>query len=248
MIVYSNSCSFGAPNQGHDIYPELISAHYNASLINRGLPGSCNRRIIRTSTRDLLEIKKSSNNEIICLIGLTFISRTELWQSDIPAKDNDGNFHSIAVDDKKHNWTLGLINTRVENIHLSAAENVQDYYKQWLLHMSKEALVTELITDLILFKNFCKQQNIKVLIWNNAQVFPGRPDVATDDIFLKIFTDTVTNDKNVIDLWSFCFLDYALGLGHRPRDENIYGTSGHPAGPAHRDFASYLINYLKELE
>lgn len=248
MIVYSNSCSFGQANQGHDIYPELIAQHYNASLINKGVPGSCNRRIIRTSTRDLIEIKKDFNDEILCLIGLSFISRTELWQPNIPAKDNDGNFHSITVDYKKYNWSAGLINTTVKDIHLSSPVEIQSYYQQWLLHMSKEAIITDLITDIILFKNFCQQQGIKVLIWSNAQIWPSSPEIAIDDIFLKSLVDTINNCQYIIDPWKFCFLDYALGRGHRPRDENLYGLTGHPAGPAHQDFALFLINYLKEIK
>jgi hypothetical protein len=246
MIVYSNSCSFGQANQGHDIYPELIAHHYNSPLINHGIPGSCNRRIIRTSTRDLLELKKKSNDEILCLVGLTFIARTELWQPNIPATDNDGHFHSITVDHKKHNWLSGLVNSQVKDIHLSAPVEIQNYYQQWLLHMSKEAIITDLITDIILFKNFCQQQGIKVLIWNNAQIWPSQPEVAVDDIFLKSLVDTINNCRCIINPWNFCFLDYALTLGHRPRDENIYGPSGHPGGAAHKDFALFLIDYLKE--
>jgi len=245
MIVYSNSCSFGESNQGHEIYPELVANHYNATLINQGLSGSCNRRIIRSSVRDLLDIKKEQNKEIICLIGLTFISRTELWQPKIPAKNNDGNFHSITVDFKKHNWSSGLINTRIKNIHLTAPPEVQEYYKQWLLHMSKEAIVTDLVTDIILFNSFCQQQNIKLLIWSNAQLWPQPPEVSVDDIFLKTFVETMLDYKNIINPWKFCFLDYALSLGHKPRDENIYGVTGHPGAAAHRDFSDYLITFLK---
>jgi hypothetical protein len=248
MIVYSNSCSFGQSNQGHDIYPELIAQNYNATLINKGISGSCNRRIIRTSTRDLIELKKQSNDKILCLIGLTFISRTELWQPNIPAKDNDGNFHSITVDYKKHDWSSGLINTRIKDIHLTAAAEVQSYYQQWLLHMSKEAIITELITDIILFKNFCQQQGIDVLIWSNAQIWPTQPEIAIDDIFLKSLVDTIDHCQHIINPWKFCFLDYALTLGHRPRDEDIYGPSGHPGNAAHKDFAVFLIDYLKELQ
>jgi hypothetical protein len=248
MILYSNSCSFGAANQGHKIYPELVAKHCNATLINRGLPGSCNRRIIRTTVRDLLDLTKEQNKELICLIGLTFISRTELWQPSIAAKDNDGNFHSITVDAKKHNWSLGLTNTYVKNIHLSVSTEVQEYYKQWLLHMNKEAIITDLITDIILLKNFCQQHNIKLLLWSNAQRWPNTPEVTTNDIFLKTFVDTIVEYKNIINPWEFCFLDYALSLGYRPKDENIYGATGHPNETAHQDFSDYLIKHITALK
>jgi hypothetical protein len=58
MIVYSNSCSFGAPGQGHRVYADYVEETFDASLINQGKPSSCNRRILRTSLRDLIQIKQ----------------------------------------------------------------------------------------------------------------------------------------------------------------------------------------------
>ena len=56
MIIYSNSCSFGALNNSYPVYSEIIAKTLNAQLVNKGKPGSCNRRIIRTTLRDLNEI------------------------------------------------------------------------------------------------------------------------------------------------------------------------------------------------
>jgi hypothetical protein len=245
MIVYSNSCSFGA-EQEHPVYAELIADSFNASLINAGQGGSCNRRIIRTSLRDLMNLKNQSNTEILCLIGLSYITRTELWQSSIPAVSNDGNFHAIVADHKKFDWTKGLVDTLVPNIHLTVSSQVREYYKQWLLLMSKESIITELCTDLIMFKNFCTQNNIKILIWSNTQKWPGNPEVAVGDIFLKTFVEYITTDKHFIDPWTFSFQQFSLDRGHRPKDELVYGLSGHLDEHAHEDFANFLLKYIKE--
>ena len=245
MIVYSNSCSFGI-KQEHPVYAELVATEFGASSVNAGLSGSCNRRIIRTSLRDLIDLKNQNNKDILCLIGLSFITRTELWQPSIPALSKDGNFHSLAVEHTKFNWAKGLLNTQIPDIHLSAPPPVQEYYKQWLLHMSKEAIITETITDIIMFKNFCLQHNIKILIWSNTQVWPADPEVAVGDIFLKNFVEYITADKHFINPWTFSFQQYALECGHRPKDEHVYGITGHPNGHAHRDFANFLIEYIKE--
>jgi len=245
MIVYSNSCSFGV-KQEHPVYADIVADSLNASLINAGASGSCNRRIIRTSLRDLIDLKNQNVTEIFCLLGLSFITRTELWQPYIPAVSNDGNFHAVMADYKKFDWTQGLINTGVPDIHLSTPLPVQEYYKQWLLHMSKEAIITETIADLIMFKNFCTQNNINVLIWSNTQKWPAEPEVAVGDIFLKNFVEYVTTDKHFINPWAFSFQQFSLDLGHRPKDEHLYGVSGHPNEQAHADFAGFLINHIKE--
>ena len=248
MIVYSNSCSFGEPKQGHEIYPEIIASYFNADLVNKGRAGSCNRRIIRSTLRDLLDITQSNpDTEIMCLVGLSFIARTELWQPLIPAIDNDGNFHPIKVGHARLDWTGGLIDTLVKDIHLALPEHTQEYYRQWLIHMSKEAIITDLMADIAMFKDFCQHNHVKLLLWSNAQLWPCMPEVDVQDIFLRTFVQHVVGDPSVIDPWNFCFLDYALSLGHRPRDEHKYGTTGHPGAAAHADFARYLIKRLKEL-
>lgn len=246
MIVYSNSCSFGT-KQEHLIYSELVADAFSASLVNAGKPGSCNRRIVRTSLRDLIDLK-NKNNEILCLVGLSFISRTELWQPSIPAVSNDGNFHSLAVDHTKFKWTQGLVDTQITDIHLAAPTQVQEYYKQWLLHMSKEAIITDTIADIIMLKDFCLQNNINILIWSNTQIWPSEPEVATSDVFLKDFVEYISASKHIINPWKFSFQQYAIEQGYRPKDEHLYGLTGHPGETAHRDFANFLINYIKQKE
>ena len=246
MIVYSNSCSFGA-KQKHSIYPEIVADAFSASLVNAGRSGSCNRRIIRNSLRDLINLK-NKNEEILCLIGLSFITRTELWQPLIPALSTDGNFHPLMVECTKFDWTRGLLDTQVKDIHLSAPKEVQEYYKQWLLHMSKEAIITDTIADIIMFKDFCLQNNISTLIWSNTQVWPAEPEVATDDVFLKDFIEYISIDNCIIDPWKFSFQQYAIDRGHRPKDEHVWGLSGHPSENSHKDFAKFLIDYINQKE
>ena len=99
MIVYANGCSFGLPVGPEAIcYSELIAQRLNAQLISKHTAGSGNRRLIRSSLRDLIELKKKSNEKILALIGLSFFFRTELWQPELPATPNDGHFHPIRTD------------------------------------------------------------------------------------------------------------------------------------------------------
>ena len=82
MLIYSNGCSFSI-NEPHS-YADYVAQSLNAELINKGQLGACNRRIIRTTMRDLLEIK---SNNVMALIGLAIMGRTELWRNDQPVQD-----------------------------------------------------------------------------------------------------------------------------------------------------------------
>lgn len=236
-VVYTNSCSFGAPNQGHLIYPDVVTNHLLAKLINRGIGGSCNRRIIRTTLRDCIEIQPN-----LVLIGLTFISRTEAWQPWLPNNTNDGDFHPIIIDHGKLDWTKGLY-TKINNIHQYADQPIRDYYQQWLLHYNPEAELYNLLTDILMLTSWLKEQGIRYLVFANTDVFPA--DIDYNAPFLSSLRDNILKDKSIINPWEFSFGTYARSLGHKPKDENLYGDHGHPNEQAHIDFANHLIvNYI----
>jgi hypothetical protein len=242
MIVYSNSCSFGAPKQGHTVYADKIAEYFNATLINSGIPGSCNRRIIRSSIRDLLTLQhQHADEDILALVGLSFISRTELWQPSLPPTETDGDFHPIAINWSNLDFTNGLIDTIIPDIHKFAHSSVQNYYKQWLDHYSPEAEVTNLITDLISLTGLLKSRNIRYLIFSNVDVLPGAPLIDYTAPFLSSLYSDINNDPNVLDLLNFSFGTYALTKNYIPKDVHLFGKHGHPNEQAHIDFATYLI-------
>lgn len=242
--VYSNSCSFGAPCQAHKVYAEFVAEKLRAKLVNQGVPGSCNRRIIRSSLRDLLELSTIHKN-ILVLLGLSFISRTELWQPDLPPAGTDGHFHPIIIDHNKISWKeKGLIDTVVPNIHELASPSIKEYYKQWLLHLSLESEVTNLLTDLVMFTGWAKSNNIRYLIFSNVNTLPGEPQVGLTSPFIASLHRTILNDKNIIDLWKFCFKDHALSNNFVPKDVDVYGIHGHPNADAHNLFGDLLSNIL----
>ena len=244
LLVYSNSCSFGVSGQGHAIYPEIVAKNFKAQLINQGKSSSCNRRIIRTTLRDLIELKKKHEN-ILTLIGLTFISRTELWQPWNPAIDNDGHFSSITVDHKKIDWSVnGLIDTIVPNVSWLAGSRPQEYYKQWLDHYHPESVMTDLLTDLIMFAGWAKNNNIQYIIFSNVDVLPGDDKVGYNSPFIESLKHEIENDKCVINPWTFSFGSYALNSGLVPKDYHLYKQHGHPGEEAHILFANFILKHL----
>jgi len=244
MIVYSNSCSFGEPGQGHEVYADHVADYFKAELINRGQAGSCNRRIIRTTLRDLIEY---GSNDVVVLLGLTFISRTELWQPWLPATVNDGHFHSITVDHQKINWSIkGLIDTIVPDIHQLADARIKDYYKQWLSHYDREAEVTNLLTDIIMLTGWMQSRSIPYIIFSNVDVLPDSDLVGYNSPFISSLQETIRADNSILDLWKFSFGTYSLENGFIPKDYDLYKHHGHPGGDAHKFFGNYLITNLNE--
>jgi len=244
MIVYSNSCSFGAPEQQHSVYGDFVAKHYNSICVNQGQPGAANRRIIRTAVRDLYNLKQS-HESIIALIGLTFISRTELWQPWLPANRTDGHFYSINIDYTKINWSIkGLVNTIVPDVYKLADRRVQDYYKHWLEHYHPESAVTDLLTDVIMFAGWCKSNNIKYCIFSNPDLLPDDNKVGYNSPFIATLKEQILQDPNIIDLWKFSFGSHALNHGFIPKDYELYKHHGHPGLDAHKFFSNYLIEHL----
>jgi hypothetical protein len=245
MIVYSNSCSFGAAEQGHLVYGDLVAQHYSTHCVNRGQKGASNRRIIRTSLRDLIELRQQG--PVIALIGLTFVSRTELWQPWLPADQTDGHFGSIEIDHKKIDWSLqGLVNTIVPDVYKLADQRVQDYYKNWLVHYNPESAVTDLLSDVIMFTGWCRSNNISYCVFTNPDVLPDDTVVGYNSPFISTLRQQVLQDANVINPWHFSFGTYALDNGFIPKDYEIYRQHGHPGAQAHEFFSKYLIKHLNK--
>ena len=240
MIIYSNSCSYGEP-QEHAVYADIIADFYQVPLINSGIASSCNRRIIRTSLRELEQLGSS---QITALIGLTFISRTELWQPHLPATKNDGHFHSIKIDDSKLVWPEGLINSIVPDVSNLVDPEVKDYYKHWLAHYNPEPVLTDLITDIIMFAGWCKNKNIKLVVFNNAEFWPQQPEVGLTSPFLYSLIQTMLQEPAVIDPWAYSFVNYSHKLGFEPKDKDRYGIHGHPGPEAHQAWANFLLRHL----
>jgi len=85
--IYVNGCSFTkdiyvSQVLGDKLYSDYLSEHYGIPVINRGMPGSCNRRIIRTTARDCLSLDKDT----FVIVQLTFLQRfqvsadSNVWQ------------------------------------------------------------------------------------------------------------------------------------------------------------------------
>ena len=56
MIVYVNGCSYATVSDGKR-YSEFLAESLGATAVNAAVSGSCNNRILRSSQRDLINLK-----------------------------------------------------------------------------------------------------------------------------------------------------------------------------------------------
>ena len=238
MLVYSNGCSFSLNHPR--AYADCVAQSLNAQLINKGQMGACNRRIIRTTMRDLLEIK---SNNVMALIGLSIMGRTELWRSDHPAQDNDGHFINVLPNKNDIVFSNGLIDNPT-NVSEYIDADIRDWYKQFVVHQNSESEITDLLTDVVMLTSFMKHRNIRYRVFNNMQSFINDESIGYDAPFLKSIRQQLERDSSCIDLWNFSFKQYALDKGYVPRDVEQYGMHGHPSIEAHEYFAKFLLAHI----
>jgi len=238
MIVYVNGDSYATVSDGK-LYSEFLSDYLNCKSINSAISGSCNSRILRTSLRDLLELKQT-NNDIVAVISLTFPLRTELWDKDITYNRfvNDGEFVSVQTTGSKR-WFID--NDPVK------PSRYQSYVSEWLRWYNIEAETVELLKEIILLTTWCKYYKIKYVIFSG--VLQEKVDLLSP--FIKSLYSEVSKDPNVIDIFTESFTKWCVGRGHTPIDnfsQEIHGTTyiiGHHGESAHKDFAKFLFeNYL----
>lgn len=218
-MIYANSDSYGVSGTTAIRYPEALGELLNTSVINRGENGSCNRRIIRTTVRDLCEMQNDVTLAVICLAPLT---RGEWWNEDKVPTDNDGHFESFQI----HSPRL-------------SDSPCRPFAESWYRLYNDEAEQTNLFLEILLFKNWLKSRNIPYLIFsgNNATIKKIDPE----DVFLRSFYHDIREDAGVLDLYDFSFCKFCLDQGHIPYDHEQYGGHGHHAEAAHRDFAQHLL-------
>lgn len=238
MILYVNGDSYTYISDGKR-YSECLSELLGCDSINASISGSCNQRILRTSLRDLILLKRK-HNDIVAVISLSFLLRTELWDSDLKQNRfiNDGEFVSLQPTDSK-DWFLKKI---------SSGNIYSDYLTQWLKWYNVEAQTVNLLKDILLLTSWLKQNNIKYVLFSGCLQEP----IDFNSTFIKPFYEEVANDKNIIDICQFSFTEWCLNHGHVPIDDyrqEIHGKTldiGHHGESAHRDFAKFLFeNYLK---
>jgi hypothetical protein len=142
-------------NDNHNVIAK-VAKKLNLNYVNHSLGGVSYDRISRTTITGLLELKKTTD-DIICLIGTTDPGRSEFCHQYSCEHEIDSSGFSITWDQLSH---------RFLNSHQKKSEikNVIDYKIQF---ESDYHQLFNAFKNILLIKNFCQIQNIKI-IWVNT--------------------------------------------------------------------------------
>lgn len=224
MILYANSDSYGVEANGGKVYANFLGEMFDCDLIvNNGLSGSCNDRIIRTTLRDLIQLREThKQEEITAVICLGSMIRHEWWDLSQPPVDKDGHFRSFQIH--------GAMNDKSSPYYRYAME----WYRVW----DDEAQQTNLFRNLVMLTAWLRSYKIKYLIFAGNELTYKK--IAYDDVFVKPFSQIIFNDPGIMNLNEFSFVKTCLNAGFVPYDHEKWQNFGHHSEPAHEYFAKYI--------
>ena len=199
MILYTNGCSYTAnQNVPENLrYPRLLSDQLGWKLVDNSWPGSSNSRIIRTTTRDCLNLKQSSQDKIFAQIQLTHLHRFECPSTGAWTTNND----RIIINDN-----FVSIKFNQENLPV----DIEKYAKLFWKIYNNRAIWTMLLISLIGLISFFKQHDIDYLIYFGPQ---EKYELQTEDIVLL---QELQSDSKILDLLGFSMLETITKSSYHP--------------------------------
>jgi len=225
--IYVNGDSYSARMTNQQVYSDFLRKRLQQFVINQAVIGSNNNRIFRTSIESLIKLRQASpDNEILAIIGISFVTRDEIWY-----EDNDQKILS-KIPDLNHYPESKLITA-----DFLLSDNMWSTAKAILLDLNINRQLTHFYTNLFMFVNTLKMYNIDYLIfsgannenWGNAQWNYLKS--------LEMFKICGT-DSNIIDLHKFSIPKFA-------ETNNIATTStGHLLEDGHEKFSQFLLDKL----
>lgn len=245
-MIYVNGCSYSLVDDGKN-YGDFLSAMYNQPLVHKGVTGSSNNRIFRTTTRDILKFKKQNISDVKVVVGLSFIYRTEIWIPDHGIEKftqwhfDDGEFASFQAVTNNAWWNLG------PEVGSMCPDIYKNYLKEWIVSNHAESLVINTIYQASLIKNLCENLGYKFIIFWAADCTQDTQIIDPNLDVLKEFSNEF-DETNSIDLYNFSFTKYYFDLGYKPYDFDKYDKYGHPDSKVHNLFAKKLYSIFEGQE
>lgn len=247
-IIYCNGDSYSNekyhPSLKGKTYANVVSDYSNGYVINKSINGSCNRRIIRTTVHDMiLERKLNPTQQIICLLGLSFELRSELWHDsnnlNLP-EESQFRTHTFSSD---LDWREKLLNNNT--LFQGSEEKFLNKYSDGrAFFYSPYAERINLLCDLIMLKSMFNDYNIDFLVFQ----CPIAEQLKSDHL-LDTFKNEIFKDPRFFDFETFGFCQWAKEKSFIPLDMLDRPEFAHYGADAHASFANeILIPKLKELD
>ena len=231
MILYANSDSYGVEANGGQVYSYFLGKLLGCDrVVNNGLSGSCNNRILRTTLRDLMQLREENKDEeITAVICLGSMIRHEWWDISQSPVDNDGHFRSFQIH--------GVMNDK----SLPYYKYAMEWYRVW----DDEAQQTDLFRNLVMLTAWLKLNKIKYIMFAGSEFTYKK--ISYNDVFIKHFAQAIFNDPGIMDLNEYSFVKTCLDAGFVPYDYQKWQNFGHHAELAHEYFATFLKEKIDQL-
>ena len=243
-LIYCNGDSYSDENYHESLlgntYANFVSKACNGFVINKAITGSCNRRIIRTTVHDAIQLRQlNPDQQIIILIGLSFDVRSEVWDEDkINTIPEESQF-------KTHNFSkhANQSGTPREIKDIDSSKNFKPenkFLKQYsagrAYFYSPYAERINLLCDCIMLRSLLDSLNIDFLIFQSPL-----SNKLESDYLLDFFKNQLSPDPRVFDFETFGFCHWCTQQNFTPLDFLDRPTIGHYKSDAHQAFAEQIL-------
>jgi len=182
--IIVNGDSYTAETTEHMVYSQYISAtsdHHH--VLNYAMAGSSNRRIFRSTLEQVLQAKKDFNN-ILCIVGYSFLHRKEIWY-----EGNDQDVLNKCYDTKM--ITASWLD-----------ENIPTFYE-----LNDNLVLTQFYDDMFMFYNTLENLNCKYYIFSAAEnIFSMHDKNHLENLYTY---KMCKSNENIVPMGSFCIKQFA---------------------------------------
>lgn len=243
-LVYCNGDSYADQNYHPSLVGNTFANHVAKTIdgfvINKAIKNSCNRRIIRTTTHDLIHQRKLNPTvKIIALISLSFEIRQDIWIDNVvdglPAEETNFRTHKFSI---QPNWKENLLS----NKDIEPNNTYQQYPKYFDMYSKGRAYFynpygerANLLCDLVMLKSLMESLNIEFL------VFQGPKAEKLEQEYLVDFFKAQLTHPGFFDLEEFGFVDWCCENNFNPLDHADQPAIAHYGADAHQAFAQQIL-------
>ena len=240
-MIYVNGCSYSLADGKN--YGNFLSDFYNSKLIHKGIPGSSNSRIFRTTARDLVKLKRNGVKDCMVCVGLTFWFRTEVWIEDHGIQHwyqfefDDGEFASFQAADNTNWFTAGAVSSQGVPIEY------KNYLKEWVMTSTPDSIIVNTLHQACMLLHLCKSLGYNLVIYWAADV---TKDICRIDPHLDALKDFYAefDETNSFDLLNYSFVNTYNKI-RPPYDYNMHKENGHPNTISHKEFAQEISDKIE---
>lgn len=221
--IYANGCSFTADNyqlsNNQPVYVDVLAQKFNATSENHAIPGSCNRRIIRSTLRDSYALP----DDTLVIVQLTDMRRTE--RASVPTADTIWKFsHQDYKESVKPNSNFSLTGAYNDSLY---PENVK-YSEMFLTYYNELAELTDLIADVLMLTAHLRSRRLNYFVFPYMPLLENNKSKAqVPQLNNNILNGELNKDPRVLNLTNDSLVQH-LGLGDYYYDvAGALGEIGH---------------------